>query len=216
LGERSNVVPHHKASHDHYDFRLELDGVLKRWAVPKGLSLDPGRKGLHLVAPIVRRHEWLQVTQFCRAVAETIAAADSERYTARSSKAARRGKIYLDYLRNTRGATAIAPYSTRARPGATVSAPLAWSERGPQSRSDQFDATNVPGRLASLREDPYRSRLQQLIESKIEGKEVAMPAGEAAEPEVVNLADALKKSIARPTHRRRTTGRPKKRGRRAS
>ena len=71
------------------------------------------------------------------------------------SKAARKGKIFVDYLRNDRGATAIAPYSTRARPGAPVSTPLAWDELSPAIKSNHFHTGNVLGRLESLRRDPW-------------------------------------------------------------
>ena len=77
-----------------------------------------GGKGLHIVVPIRRRTTWHDAKAFCRAVADFLVAAAPDRYIATMSKAARKGKIFVDYLRNDRGATAIAPYSTRARPGA--------------------------------------------------------------------------------------------------
>ena len=77
-----------------------------------------GGKGLHIVVPIRRRTSWHDAKAFCRAVADFLVAAAPDRYIATMSKAARKGKIFVDYLRNDRGATAIAPYSTRARPGA--------------------------------------------------------------------------------------------------
>jgi bifunctional non-homologous end joining protein LigD len=116
-----------------------------------------GGKGLHLVVPIERRHTWDEAKPFCKNVAELIVTADPDRYTANMSLAARKGKIYVDYLRNGRGATAIVPYSTRARPGAPVSTPLAWEELNARIRSDQFDVRNVSKRLASLKRDPWES-----------------------------------------------------------
>ncbi|MEJ7593682.1 MAG: DNA ligase D [Planctomycetaceae bacterium] len=114
-----------------------------------------GGKGLHLVVPIDRRHQWDEAKSFCRLVADTIVAAAPKLYTANLAKAARTNKIFIDYLRNGRGATAIVPYSTRSRPGATVSAPLTWKELTPRITSDQFNLVNVQKRLQSLRKDPW-------------------------------------------------------------
>ena len=114
-----------------------------------------GGKGLHLVVPIDRRHGWEEVKAFCRRVAELIVTADPRHYTANMAKAARRGKIFIDYLRNARGATAILPYSTRARPGAPVSTPLAWQELNPRIPSDHYTVRNLPKRLALLKRDPW-------------------------------------------------------------
>jgi bifunctional non-homologous end joining protein LigD len=114
-----------------------------------------GGKGLHLVVPIARRHDWDEVRDFCKQVADLIVKADPAHYTANMSKAARPGKIYIDYLRNARGATAIVPYSTRARSGATVSVPLSWSELSAEVHSNYYTIRNLPGRLATLKKDPW-------------------------------------------------------------
>jgi bifunctional non-homologous end joining protein LigD len=116
-----------------------------------------GGKGLHLVVPIDRRHDWDAVKTFCKQVADLIVQADPSRYTANMSKAARPGKIFVDYLRNTRGATAIVPYSTRARPGATVSTPLTWQELSGRTRGDHFTLRTLPKRLGSLKKDPWNA-----------------------------------------------------------
>jgi len=114
-----------------------------------------GGKGLHLVVPVRRRHDWDEVKEFCGQVAAGIVRADPRGYTDKMSKAARRGKIYLDYLRNSRGATSVAAYSTRARPAAPVSTPLAWEELAADVRSDHYTIANLPGRLKRLRHDPW-------------------------------------------------------------
>jgi bifunctional non-homologous end joining protein LigD len=87
-------------------------------------------------------------------VADFLVAAAPDCYIATMSKAARKGKIFVDYLRNDRGATAIAPYSTRARPGAPVSVPISWDELS-KITSNHFNIQNLPGRLLRLREDPW-------------------------------------------------------------
>jgi bifunctional non-homologous end joining protein LigD len=124
-----------------------------------------GGKGLHVVVPIQARTPWEEAKQFCQGVARLIVQAAPDRYVATMSKAARKGKIFIDYLRNGRGATAIAPYSTRNRPGATVSVPISWSELSPKLRSDQFTVENLFARLSKLRSDPWAeiaSRRQSL------------------------------------------------------
>jgi bifunctional non-homologous end joining protein LigD len=114
-----------------------------------------GGKGLHVVVPLARRHGWTEMKAFSRAVAADLARRLPDAFTINPVKAARRGKIYLDYLRNGRGATAVAAYSARARPGAPVSAPLAWEELEGPVRSGDFTVRTVPERLAALPADPW-------------------------------------------------------------
>jgi bifunctional non-homologous end joining protein LigD len=103
-----------------------------------------------------RAHTWGEVKTFSKALAEHLANMIPERFLANMSKQKRKGKIYVDYLRNTRGATAVAAYSTRARPGAPVSVPLAWDELSVDMRSDYFTLTNLQDRLSGLRKDPWK------------------------------------------------------------
>jgi bifunctional non-homologous end joining protein LigD len=114
-----------------------------------------GGKGLHIVVPIQRRIGWHEAKAFCHAVADFLVAAAPDRYIATMSKAARKGKIFVDYLRNDRGATAIAPYSTRARTGATVSVPIGWEELNGRLKSDHFTIQNLPQRLSKLKNNPW-------------------------------------------------------------
>jgi bifunctional non-homologous end joining protein LigD len=114
-----------------------------------------GGKGLHVVAPISRRLEWDDVKEFCRLVATAIVRAAPDHYTANMSKAARPGKIFLDYLRNGRGASAIAPYSSRARTGAPVAMPVAWDELRRLKATNQFNITNAVERLRRQTKDPW-------------------------------------------------------------
>lgn len=114
-----------------------------------------GGKGLHLVIPIQPHHDWDQVKAFCRGVAHEHAQDDSDRVTANMAKSKRKGKIYLDYLRNGRGATAIASYSPRARPGAPVAVPVAWRELTAALKPDRYNVENIHRRLAVLQQDPW-------------------------------------------------------------
>lgn len=114
-----------------------------------------GGKGLHVVAPVKPNAEWPEVKAFTKSIADSMAGDDPARYVATVTKSKRRGKILVDYLRNGRGATAVAAYSTRARPGAAVSAPIGWDELGPTIGPTHFTVDNTPSRLASLRWDPW-------------------------------------------------------------
>ncbi len=114
-----------------------------------------GGKGLHVCAPIERRVSWDDFKAFTKAVVEQMQAAHPALYTTRISKAARRGKIFLDYLRNGRGATFITPYSPRARPGAPVAVPISWEELARGVDPAAFTIASVPPRLAQLAEDPW-------------------------------------------------------------
>ena len=81
--------------------------------------------------------------------------ADPAHYTANMAKAARAGKIFIDYLRNARGATAVVAYSTRARTKATVSVPLTWKEVTAETTSDHYTIRNLPRRLEVVKRDPW-------------------------------------------------------------
>ena len=118
-----------------------------------------GGKGLHVVVPMRRGPSWSEAKGFCKAVSDFVVRAAPDRYIATMSKAARKGKIFVDYLRNDRGATAVAPYSTRAKPGAPVSVPITWDELGANLKSDHFKIANLPARLAKLKRDPWAALL---------------------------------------------------------
>ena len=114
-----------------------------------------GGKGLHVVVPLNPGCPWSMVKPFARAFAESLAAGEPARYVATATKAERKGRIFLDYLRNGRGATSVASYSLRARAGAPVAVPLSWDELGKVKRADAFDIDSLPARLAKLKADPW-------------------------------------------------------------
>jgi bifunctional non-homologous end joining protein LigD len=113
-----------------------------------------GGKGLHVVVPIRRTQTVEQVREFTRAVASLFETVAPKRYTTNASKAQRKGKILLDYMRNGPGATAAEVFTARARPGAPVAVPVAWDELD-AVRGDWFNVRNTKERLASLRADPW-------------------------------------------------------------
>ncbi len=120
-----------------------------------------GGKGLHVVVPLTRRARWDVVKAFSRAVSEDIARDDPNRYVTTLSKAQRKGKILIDFYRNDRGATSVAPYSTRVHPGATVSTPLHWDELSADIGPDFYTIENVPKRLREIGQEPWSDFFSQ-------------------------------------------------------
>jgi bifunctional non-homologous end joining protein LigD len=116
-----------------------------------------GGKGLHVVVPIEARVSWEDVKGFTNAIAELLARTFPDRFTAKLLKVSRRGKIFIDYLRNSEGATAVAAYSLRAKANAPVSTPVEWKELSRDLRFAHFNATNVPKRLAKMKSDPWKA-----------------------------------------------------------
>jgi len=111
-------------------------------------AMMTGGKGIHVVVPLRRISGWDRVKDFARTFAQTLAERDPDAFTATMSKSKRKGRIFIDWLRNERGATAIAPYSLRARPGAAVAAPVSWEELDDLTRPDGFHAGDMEARLA--------------------------------------------------------------------
>ncbi len=117
-----------------------------------------GGKGLHIVAPILAEpsHEWPLIKSFAHAFVQSMEAARPQLYLTKMTKAARSGKIYLDYLRNERGATAVAPYSPRKRAGVPVSVPFAWSVLK-EKTMPHYTVVDFQGWMNSLRQDPWKT-----------------------------------------------------------
>ncbi len=114
-----------------------------------------GGKGLHVVIPLTPKLNWDEVKAFAKWLADSLVVQRPEDFTANMAKKARRGRIYIDYLRNGRGATAVGAYTPRARPGAAVSTPLSWEEVEQGVRPQGFTVETVPKRLAALGSDPW-------------------------------------------------------------
>ncbi len=114
-----------------------------------------GGKGLHVVSPIRPEVGWDELKDFAHRIALAMEADAPSKYISTMAKKARGGKIFVDYLRNGRGATAVAAYSTRARAGAPVSAPVRWEELGPELTAARFNTSNIMRRLSALKSDPW-------------------------------------------------------------
>ncbi len=114
-----------------------------------------GGKGLHVVAPLEPKAGWAEVKGFAKWLADSMSKDDPDRYLATATKAKRSGRIFIDYLRNGRGNTAVAAYSARARPGAAVSMPLDWNELTTDIGPAYFTVDNAPTRLDALGSDPW-------------------------------------------------------------
>ncbi|WP_342315632.1 DNA ligase D [Lysobacter sp. FW306-1B-D06B] len=124
---------------------LELESFLR----------TTGGKGLHVVVPLNPGNDWSLVKRFAQSFAEVMGQSEPERFLSVASKRLRNKRIFIDYLRNGRGATAVASYSLRARPRAPVAMPLAWSELAKLTRGDAFTIADVPARLKRRRKDPW-------------------------------------------------------------
>ncbi|WP_148863523.1 DNA ligase D [Marinobacter fonticola] len=120
-----------------------------------GFPRTTGGKGLHVVVPIEPEADWEVIKQFARVVANIHAQEQPQLLTTHMAKARRKGRIFIDYLRNGRGATSVASYSIRAREGAPVATPLRWDEVTRVERGDRYTVKNLFRRLRSLKDDPW-------------------------------------------------------------
>lgn len=136
------------------DAAREVRTRLDDWGL-KSFVKTTGGKGLHVVAPIDQEFEWPIVKDFAHAFVQQMEQENPRLYLTKMTKAARKGKIYLDYLRNERGATAVAPFSPRARPGSYVSLPLEWKELK-SAAMPRLSAARFAEWKTRLRSDPWK------------------------------------------------------------
>ncbi len=121
----------------------------------ESFPMATGGKGIHVVVPLTPHHGWDDLRAFAEAMARTLAAEHPDRYLAEMSKARRKGRIFIDYLRNARGATAIAPFSTRARKGAPLAWPVSWSALARLPSAHEATVENAGTLLARQKKDPW-------------------------------------------------------------
>lgn len=126
----------------------------------ESFPLLTGGKGIHVVVPLDASQDWDEVKGFAKGVARRLAANEPARFTATMSKAKRKGRIFIDWLRNERGATAIAPYSPRARSYASVAVPVSWAELGTIDGANAFKIPDVLRRLKQKKSDPWKGYFQ--------------------------------------------------------
>ena len=135
----------------------------------KSFAKTTGGKGLHVVVPLTPKLNWDQVKAFAKWIADSFVAQRPGDFTANMAKRARQGRIYIDYLRNGRGATAVGAYTPRARAGAPVSTPISWEEVEQGVKPGEFTVETVPRRLAGLRTDPWAEigKIRQTVSAAV-------------------------------------------------
>jgi bifunctional non-homologous end joining protein LigD len=146
------------------DFRYVRDAALELKEIFAQLKLKcflkaTGGKGLHVQLPLQPRHGWDAIKEFCKEIAQTMAQRNPNRYTSNMSKKVRKGKIFIDYLRNGDGAMAIAPYSLRAKKISSVAMPLAWEELENLKSANAFSMPEALEALETRTKDPWEGYL---------------------------------------------------------
>ena len=136
---------------------------LRGWLADLGLqsgAMVTGGKGIHVWLPLRRTREWDTVKTFAKTLAHVMAAKEPKRFVATMSKAKRKGRIFVDWLRNERGATAVSPWSLRARSGAPVAVPVEWDELPKLNGAAAFTLANIDARLSAP--CPYLAQWEEL------------------------------------------------------
>ncbi|TFG12809.1 ATP-dependent DNA ligase [Candidatus Thorarchaeota archaeon] len=135
------------------DAALDIRDILEELDL-KGWIQTTGSMGFHIHVPILREFEFDEVRQFARDVAFFVTSKHEERYTIKQREEKRNGRIFIDYFRNSYGATSVAPYAVRARSGAPVAAPVDWTEVKEAATPRDWSIENMPNRMAQ-KEDPW-------------------------------------------------------------
>lgn len=124
-----------------------------------------GGKGVHVVVPLNPRPDWDTAKAFAHALARTLEQESPQDFVSVATRSRRKGRIFVDYLRNARGSTAVASYCVRARPGAGIATPLRWEELPRLKSGAQYTFTNIARRLKTLKQDPWHGfdEMQQAL-----------------------------------------------------
>lgn len=133
---------------------LEVRDVLGSFGL-KSFAMLTGGRGVHVIAPIARRSSWDDVKAFSYGLANRLADAAPDRYVSNMSIKKRRGRIFVDYLRNERGSTAVCPFSPRRKPHASVATPISWRELTHIASAGAFTLETLDRRVATQRSDPW-------------------------------------------------------------
>jgi bifunctional non-homologous end joining protein LigD len=122
----------------------------------ESFAMVTGGKGIHIVVPLNASQDWDEIKSFAKGVAVKLAENDPDRFVATMSKAKRKGRIFVDWLRNERGSTAIAPYSPRAKPSASVATPVSWTELSRIDAANAFTISSMLRRVKQGKTDPWK------------------------------------------------------------
>lgn len=153
----------------------QLRAVLSHLGLAGWLKTSGG-KGLHITVPILRTVTWELASTFARAVSERLERDAPGQFVTVASKSARRGRIFIDHLRNSRGATAVAPWCPRARAGAPVSMPIWWDELANVKSGEAFAMADVVARVRKNARDPWadlpkaRQRISRALMHRLAGR----------------------------------------------
>ena len=144
------------------DAARHIRTVLKDWGL-ESFPMVTGGKGIHVIAPLTPRAEWPEVKAFCHHFADQLAETEPGQFTANIRKEKRKGRMFVDYLRNERGSTAVAPFSTRARPGIPCAVPVAWDELDDLSGANVFSLEAAAAKAQQPDPWPDYFKLRQSI-----------------------------------------------------